>query len=85
MHRRLHLVPDAPVRRDSRGRRIGRNWWREQCMEMLYYATLEWLRRRDALCIGYETEERAYERDFPRPNLRDILISNARCNQDQTA
>ena len=65
------------VRRDTLGRRIGRNWWREYIMETLLHARLAWEKRCEEAAIGYATEEHEFRREFPPPNLKDLLVSNA--------
>lgn len=70
---RLHAVPD---RRDSRGRRIGRNWWRELNCSLLLDATLVWEAEREAVCNGWATEEREFLETNPRPTLKNFLLCN---------
>lgn len=60
-------------RRDSIGRRIGHNWWRE-------YVWTEWRCAYDAWhlimsdeCLGYSPEEREYRHNRPSPKFRDFL------------
>lgn len=65
------------TRRDKRGRRIGYNWWREYNRSLLFDATLDWERRRDEVCLGYDTEEAEYAQAIPSPNLKNFLIANA--------
>lgn len=59
------------VRRDSLGRRIGRNPWREYVMDAYGPARAAWELEREATCIGYATEERGYG---PGPTLKAYLL-----------
>lgn len=64
-------------RRDKRGRRIGRNWWREFNCDQLFYASAAWERECESVALGYEAEEKEYAAQNPRPTLKGFLISNA--------
>lgn len=64
-------------RRDKRGRRIGRNWWREWNTDLLHCADHAWWLAREAVAVGYATEEREYADQHPRPTLKAFLIHNA--------
>lgn len=70
---RLRAVPN---RLDSRGRKIGRNWWREFNCDMLLTATLMWESDREAQCNGWATEEREFLETNPRPTLKQFLETN---------
>lgn len=70
------------MRRDKRGRRIGRNWWREYNCEMLLDATLVWERQCEEAAIGYPTETAEYEQENPRPNLKAFLLANKGMNTE---
>lgn len=61
---------------DKRGRRIGRNWWREYNCSLLLDATLTWERDCEELAIGYGYEIEEYAASVPRPNLKDFLVRN---------
>lgn len=63
-------------RRDKRGRRIGRNWWRTYNCDLLLDATLVWERQCEEIAIGYETEVAEYAEQHPRPTLKAYLIAN---------
>lgn len=65
------------MRRDSLGRRIGRNWWREYNCGLLLDATLLWEAQAEAATLGYTTEMNEYEAENPRPNLKAFLLGNA--------
>lgn len=69
-------------RRDKRGRKIGRNWWREMNCDLLFTADHVWQLQREAECVGYETEEAEYQEHTPRPTLKDFLIRNAGMHTD---
>lgn len=79
---RLHAVPD---RRDSRGRRIGYNWWREYNCSLLLDATLIWEAQREAACNGWATEEREFLETHPRPTLKQYLMLNRGMHKFQAA
>lgn len=63
-------------RRDSRGRRIGYNWWRSLNCDLLLDATLAWERGAEGATSGYDTELREYAAKHPRPTLKEFLIRN---------
>jgi hypothetical protein len=65
------------VKRDSLGRRIGRNWWREYNWDIWFSATEDWLRRCETEAIGYATEEAEFRERNPRPTFKDCLVANA--------
>lgn len=65
------------VRQDKRGRRIGRNWWREFNWGVWWEATQHWERQREEACIGYATEEAEFHALNPPPRFKDVLIANA--------
>lgn len=65
-----------PDRRDKRGRRIGRNWWRELNCSLLLDATLVWERDCEEVAFGYATETAEYAEAHPRPTLKEFLIHN---------
>ena len=89
----IGLVPDTDERPrlDRRGRRIGRNWWREWITAELHTAEAEWQRKResgepihtDAVpgatydTAYYQLSEAEYRLIFPRPTLKDFLVANA--------
>lgn len=64
-------------RRDKRGRRIGRNWWREHVMEHYYAAAHAWWLDCEATAIGYATEAAEYAAEHPRPTLKGFLVGLA--------
>lgn len=64
------------VRRDKRGRRIGRNWWRTYNCDLLLDAALAWERQAEEVAIGYDTELQEYAAQHPRPNLKEFLLRN---------
>lgn len=81
------------TRRDVRGRRIGRNWWRETICDMLSDAEAAWQRRRESgesiqghsVHIAgaeydtgyYQLTDDEYKQVFPRPTLREFLETYA--------
>ena len=73
----MRYMVSGNVRRDKRGRRIGRNWWREWNHELWFYATAAWERQCEEVAIGYGTETADYEREHPRPQLKEFLLANA--------
>lgn len=62
------------MRRDKRGRRIGRNLWREYVMDAYYAAAHAWWLQCEAVALGYETEIAEYAAEHPRPTLKAFLI-----------
>ena len=52
----------------------GRHWWRELVHQAWFSATQVWLAEREAVAIGYATEQREYEEAHPRPRLRDFMV-----------
>lgn len=84
MRSRLNLVPALELRPrlDRRGRRIGRNWWREYNRSLLLDATLTWESQAEAVTYGYATEMAEYAELHPRPNLKDFLIRNKGMNTE---
>lgn len=65
------------MRRDKRGRRIGRNWWREFIVSHWFAADSAWQLDREATAIGYATEEAEYAAEHPRPTLKAFMVENA--------
>lgn len=63
-------------RRDSRGRRIGYNWWRTYNSDLLLDAALAWERQAEDATSGYSTELREYAAQHPRPTLKEFLLRN---------
>lgn len=68
------------VRLDSKGRRIGRNWWREYNMELFTLERIVWEQRREAVAGDYATEMREFEEENPQPNLKHFLVNNKGIN-----
>lgn len=64
------------VRLDKRGRKIGRNWWREYNCSILLDAELTWQSQCEAECMDYATEIREYKMLHPRPTLKAFLLAN---------
>lgn len=77
-------------RRDSLGRRIGYNWWRQYNLDQLFLETEMWLRLRESgeyirgdvagadhhTCY-YQLTEEEFRSLHPKPTLQDILIQNS--------
>lgn len=53
--------------------RVGRHWWREYITDCWRSADHAWWLAREAVAIGYATEEREYAQLHPRPRLRDFM------------
>lgn len=70
------------ARLDKRGRRIGYNWWRDHCVDIWFFADHAWQLARESVAYGYATEEREYALENPRPTFKQVLISEARIEQD---
>jgi len=64
-------------RRDKKGRRIGRNWWREYIVESWFCAHRAWWLARESVAMGYKTEEREYAEKHPQPTLKSFMIALA--------
>lgn len=78
-------------RLDKRGRRIGRNWWREYIVQTLRDAEDAWQALRESgapihsgLVPGanhdtayYQLSEREYRILNPRPTLKTLLVESA--------
>jgi hypothetical protein len=65
------------MRRDTLGRRIGRNWWREWIMDTLRCADAAWQLDAEAASNGWATELAEYRAGHPRPTLRGFLEAMA--------
>lgn len=50
-----------------------RHVWRDQVTEAWRTATQAWLLHREAVCVGWRTEEREFEEHHPRPRLADFM------------
>lgn len=87
------------ARLDKRGRRIGRNWWREYNCETLRWAESAWWEGResgepintDAVPGAtpdnafYQLSEEEYRMIRPRPTLKAFLIANKGMGTDPDA
>lgn len=62
------------MRRDSLGRRIGRNWWREFVMDHLTTATQAWQLEAEAASNGWTTEFQEFKALHPMPQLKVFLV-----------
>lgn len=62
------------VRRDKRGRPIGRNWWREHIVSVLHDAEDAWLAHYGT---NHQMEPDEFRRAHPRPTLKTFLIEQA--------
>ena len=61
------------MRRDTLGRRIGPNWWRELVTDTLRCADQVWQLEAEAAGNGWATELREFRAVHPRPTLRAFL------------
>lgn len=61
------------VRRDKRGRRIGRNWWREYNCSLLRDAEDAWQR---LYGMNHQMELDEFLETHPRPTLKQYLLLN---------
>lgn len=61
-------------RRDSLGRRIGKNWWREWIMDHLTAARQAWDLEAEAQSNGWVTELAEFKELHPMPQLRVFLV-----------
>lgn len=73
------------MRRDSLGRRIGYNWWREYNCTLLLDAALVWEAQAEAETNGWATEMAEFLETHPRPTLKQYLILNKGMEQWQAA
>ncbi len=62
------------MRRDSLGRRIGRNWWREFIMAHLSAAAHAWELNAEQASNGWATEYEEFRDLHPRPQLKHFLV-----------
>lgn len=62
---------------DKRGRRVGRNLWREYVMDTYYPARQAWELQMEEVAIGYETEEIEFKQLYPGPTLKKTLLGLA--------
>lgn len=67
----------SPVRLDRRGRRIGRNLWREYVTDAWRAADHAWWLACENTAYGYATEIAEYRDDHPRPTLRAFMVALA--------
>lgn len=51
----------------------GRHWWREMVWDAWHSADQAWQAQREAVAIGYATEEREFAEAHPRPNLGGFM------------
>lgn len=65
------------TRRDSRGRRIGRNWWRELAVETWRAAYDAWTLELEAASNGWTTEASEFRAQHPTPTFKATLIGLA--------
>lgn len=72
-------------RRDSLGRRIGRNWWREYNCDLFYCAREAWEQQAEDASYGYTTELAEYRQAHPMPTLKEFLVGNAGLHRGQVA
>lgn len=66
-----------PERRDRRGRRIGRNWWRELICDSWRAADHAWWLLCEEQAIGYASEEADFRAEHPRPTLKAFMVELA--------
>lgn len=62
------------ARFDRRGRRIGRNAWREYCVDAYRPARQAWEEQLEAACCGYRTEEEEWRQANPGPTFKGTLL-----------
>lgn len=65
------------MRRDKRGRRIGRNWWRELVVSTWRSAYDAWQVEAERVAVGYATELADFKRSHPTPTLKATMIGLA--------
>lgn len=64
------------VRRDSLGRRIGANWWRDYNTELFFLQTAIWEAQLEEAANGWATEAADFTAGHPRPTLKALLLAN---------
>lgn len=52
---------------------MSHNCYHDQLMQEYYAAVESWKLQRELVCNGYETEQRLYDQDHPRPTLKQFL------------
>lgn len=52
---------------------VGRHWWREWVTDAWRSADHAWWLAREATALGYDTEEREFAAEHPRPRLSDFM------------
>lgn len=62
------------MRRDRRGRRIGRNPWRDYITDLWRCADHAWWLAMEDTTSLYATEVREYRAEHPRPTLREFMV-----------
>lgn len=65
------------IRLDRRGRRIGRNVWRETCVETWRAAYDAWTLELEAASNGWATEAAEFRASSPCPTFKSTLIGLA--------
>lgn len=70
----LALAPRPQLRVSS----PGHHWWREMVTDAWQNATDAWLAHREAVSLGYATEQVEFEREHPRPRLGDFMVHLSR-------
>lgn len=73
------------MRRDKRGRRIGRHWWRDMNNSLLLDAQIVWMNQCEAATSMYDTEVAEYAAENPRPTLKAFLLANKGMHRDPLA
>lgn len=66
------------IRRDTLGRKIGHNWWREMIVQTWRDAYDAWLADAERVTLGYAAELVDYKRDHPTPTLKAFMIGLSR-------
>lgn len=72
-------------RRDSRGRRIGRNPWREAVTDAWRCADHAWWLAAESATALYATELAEYRAEHPRPNLGEFMVALSQGSEDALA
>jgi hypothetical protein len=86
---------EQTTRRDSLGRRIGYNWWREFNMDCWSSAHAAWEMRRESNAPAYmaaggahsgaachQLSDGEYRTLYPEPTLKEFLIGNKGMNDE---
>lgn len=70
---------------DSRGRKVGYNWWREYVFDLWWGANEHWKNEMLDACHGHATEEKEFRENWPQPTFKQYLVMNAKMTAEPDA